>query len=379
MTRVHALSALVVFLAACAPETVSLRASDESAAPASAAAPAAAAAPAREAGGEDPKPRAFRITGLVWQAGYLRAGPGADHAAVATVAANTPVTVLATRNTWYRVKLDRTGGPTEGWIPFDRVAVDSPVGDGPALALGAVIVKAVNLRAGPSISTAVAARLPGRTPVTILGRRENWYRVSAARDGVSMGGWVRADFAVVDVATARAAEPTAPTAGQVVRKPPRQIPAAARSQGAETNPLSQFLAELGAQDAPRPAASVALPGGGLGSLAPAGETAGTPAGGCGGDIGGTWESASRRTTLDLDAASETGALESRQGRYRAVTPFTWSATADSITVTYTGQTRFYETGTGKKVDFEKDSKGGTVHCAFTGDSLTVGGVAYRRQ
>ena len=94
---------------------------------------------------------------------------------------------------------------------------------------------------------------------------------------------------------------------------------------------------------------------------------------------GTWESASGRTTLDLDAASETGALKSRQGRYRTVTPFTWSTTADSITVTFTGPTRFYETGTGKKVDFEKASKGGTVHCAFTGDTLTVGGVAYRRQ
>ena len=373
MTRVHALSALVVFLAACAPETVSLQASNESAAP------AAATAPARGAGGEDAQPWAFRITGLVWQAGRLRAGPGADHAAVGTVDANTPVTVLATRNTWYRVRLDRTGGPAEGWIRFDRVAVGSPVGDGPAMALSAVIVKAVNLRVGPSISTAVATRLPGRTPVTILGRRENWYRVSAARDGVTMGGWVRADFAAVDVATARAAEPTAPTAGQVVEKPPRQIPATARSRGAETNPLSQFLAELGPRDAPRPAANVALPGGGLGSLAPAGGTAGTPAGGCGGDIGGTWESASGRTALDLDAASETGALKSRQGRYRAVTPFTWSATADSITVTYTGPTRFYETGTGKKVDFEKDSKGGTVHCAFTGDTLTVGGVAYGRQ
>ena len=373
MTRVHALSALVVFLAACAPETGFLQAPGESAAP------AAATAPVREAGGEDAQPWAFRITGLVWQAGRLRAGPGADHAAVGTVDANTPVTVLATRNTWYRVRLDRTGGPAEGWIRFDRVAVGSPVGDGPALALSAVIVKAVNLRAGPSTSSAVAARLPGRTAVTILGRRENWYRVSAARDGVTMGGWVRADFAAVDVATARAAPPTAPTAGHVVENAPRQIPATARSPGAETNPLSRFLAELGARDAPRPAANIALPGGGLGSLAPAGGTAGTPAGGCGGDIGGTWESASGRTTLDLDAASETGALKSRQGRYRAVTPFTWSATADSITVTYTGPTRFYETGTGKKVDFEKDSKGGTEHCAFTGNTLTVGGVAYRRQ
>ena len=41
--------------------------------------------------------------------------------------------------------------------------------------------------------------------------------------------------------------------------------------------------------------------------------------------------------------------------------------------------RTYQDATGKKVDFEKDSKGGTVHCAFTGDTLTVGGVAYRRQ
>ena len=373
MTRVHALSALVVFLAACAPETVSLPASDESVAP------AAATAPAREAGGEEPTPRVFRITGLVWQAGRLRAGPGADHAAVGAVDADTPVTVLTTRNTWYRVRLDRTGGPAEGWIPFDRVAVGAPAGDAPALALSAVIVKAVNLRAGPSVSTAVATRLAGRTAVTIVGRRENWYRVSVARDGVTMGGWVRADFAVADVATARAREPTAPTAGHVVREPPRQIPATARAEGAETNPLSQFLAELGARDAPRPAANVGLPGGGLGSLAPAGETAGIPAGGCGGDIAGNWESASGRTTLDLDAASATGALKSRQGRYRAVTPFTWSATADSITVTYTGPTRFYETGTGKKVDFEKASKGGTVHCAFTGDTLSVGGVAYRRQ
>ncbi len=103
------------------------------------------------------------------------------------------------------------------------------------------------------------------------------------------------------------------------------------------------------------------------------------AGGCGGDIGGTWESASGRTTLDLDAASGSGALESRQGRYRTVTPFTWSATADSITVAYTRPTQFYEIGTGKNVDFEKDSKGGTVHCAFAADTLTVGGVAYRRQ
>ncbi|MCH7958013.1 MAG: SH3 domain-containing protein, partial [Proteobacteria bacterium] len=180
MTRVHALSALVVFLAACAPETGFLQAPGESAAP------AAATAPAREAGGEDAQPWAFRITGLVWQAGRLRAGPGADHAAVGTVDANTPVTVLATRNTWYRVRLDRTGGPAEGWIRFDRVAVGSPVGGGPALAFSAVIVKTVNLRAGPSTSSAVAARLPGRTAVTILGRRENWYRVSAARDGVTM-------------------------------------------------------------------------------------------------------------------------------------------------------------------------------------------------
>lgn len=372
MKRVHALSALVVFVAACAPVTVPLQAPDESAAP------PAATAPARRAGGENAKPRAFRLTGLVWQAGRLRAGPGADQAAVATVDANTPVTVLATRNTWYRVRLDRTGGAAEGWFPFDRLVVDTPTGDGQARALGAVIVKPVNLRMGPSTATAVATRLPGRTPVTILGRRKNWYRVSAARDGVSMGGWVRADFAVVDVAAARAAEPAAPAAGHVVRKPPRQIPATARSGGAETNPLSQFLAELGARDAPRPAARVAHSGGGLGSIAPA-AAAGTPAGGCGGHIGGTWESASGRTTLDLDADSETGALKSRQGRYRAVTPFTWSATTDSITVTYTGPTRFYETGTGKKVDFEKASKSGTVHCAFTGDTLNVGGVAYRRQ
>jgi len=203
MTRVHALSALVVLVTACAPETVSLQASGDSAAP------VAAAAPARHAGGEDAPPWAFRITGLVWQAGRLRAGPGADHAAVGPVDANTPVTVLATRDTWYRVRLDRTGGPAEGWIPFDRVAVGSPAGDGPALALSAVIVTAVNLRAGPSVSTAVAARLPERTAVTILGRRENWYRVSAARGGVTLGGWVRADFAVVDVATARAAPPSA--------------------------------------------------------------------------------------------------------------------------------------------------------------------------
>ncbi len=374
MRRVHALAALVVFVAACAPDTVPLQAPGESAAPA--AETGAGSGP----GGEGPKPRAFPVTGLVWRAARLRAGAGAGHAAVGTVDARTPVTVLATRDTWYRVRLDRGGGPAVGWIPFDRVVVDAPVEDGQPKALGAVIVKPVNLRTGPSTSTAVAARLAGRTPVTILGRRENWYRVSAALEGASMSGWVRADFAVVDIATVRPAETAPPTARQAGQQPPRRIPATRRSRGAESNPLREFLAELDARDAPPAAAgAVAAPVGGLGSIAPAGATAGAPAGGCGGDIGGTWESPSGRTTLDLDAASGSGALESRQGRYRAVTPFTWSATADTITVAYTGPTQFYETGTGKKVDFEKDSNGGTFHCAFTGDSLTVGGVAYRRQ
>ncbi len=378
MKRVHALTALVVLLAACAPDTVSLRASDETAAPAT------ARGPGSEPGGEEPK--VFRITGLVWKAGRLWAGAGTNHAVVGRVDAKTPVTVLGRRNTWYRVKLDRAGGPAVGWIPYDLVVVDSPVGDGKAKALSAVIVKRVNLRTGPSISTAVAARLPGQTPVTILGRRENWYRVSAALEDASMFGWVRADFAVVDVAALQTAAKTPQmalprTARRAVQKPPQQTPAMTRSQGAESSPLSEFLAELGAREAPRPTAGAvaAVPGGGLGSVAPAGGAAGAPAGGCGGNIGGTWESASGRTTLDLDAASGSGALKSRQGRYRAVTPFTWSATPDSITVTYTGPTNFYEIGTGKKVDFEKDSKGGTVHCGFTGDTLTVGGVAYRRQ
>ena len=372
MTRVHALSALVVFVAACAPETVSLQASDDSAAP------AAATAPARRAGGEDAPPWTFRISGLVWQAGRLRAGPGADHAAVDTVDANTPVTVLATRDTWYRVKLDRTEGPAEGWIPFDRVAVGYPVGDAPALALGAVIVKAVNLRAGPSVSTAVASRLPGRAVVTILGRRENWYRVAAARDGVTLGGWVRADFAVVDVGHGARRGTSGADGRQRGAETAAPNPGDGANAGRRNQPTESIPCRVGGPGCAPARRNRRPSGGGLGSLAPAG-TAGTPGGGCGGDIGGAWESASGRTILDLDAAGETGALKSRQGRYRAVTPFTWSATADSITVTYTAPTRFYETGTGKKVDFEKASKGGTVHCAFTGNTLTVGGVAYRRQ
>jgi hypothetical protein len=309
-----------------------------------------------------------------------------------------PVILLANHDNWYRVKRPAGRGGGTGWIRSDFIVVDSSQTAGRPFPLAATITSKTALRSEPSISSAVLSQVGDRTPVTILGREANWYWVSTQTAGTFVAGWVRSEFAAIDLSHGtNSAQPevastlSRPGSGTNVQTlaPPARHPSApegpAKDQLAinsptgslESTPLGEFLAELAASDGSSTARSDSQ--GGQSVATTSGPIAPLRRGGCTHNIGGTWESRSGRTMLQLNGVFGTGKMRSDHDRYRSSIPFSWETTTDTIRVTYTGPEQFFTRDTGKKMDFERVSRGGTVSCAFTGDKLTVGGVVYHRQ
>lgn len=347
---------------------------------------------------QDSAPEPQPLTGLVWKTVNVRSGPGTEWPVIGKATTRSPVILLANDDNWYQVKRSAGQGSGTGWIRSDFIVVDSPKAAGRPLPLAATIVSKTALRSDPSASSAVLSRVNDRTPVTILGREANWYWISTRTGSTFIAGWVRSDFAAVDVSNGtKAAQPedlsTSPRPGEgrntPTLAPPARGPSApegpAEDQRAanspidplESTPLGEFLAELAVGDR-----STATRNDTKGRYSVATTSAPeTPLreGGCTRNIGGTWASRSGRTMLQLNGVYRTGKLSSDHDRYRSTIPFSWETTPDTIRVAYTGPEQFFARETGKKMDFERVSQGGTVKCAFTGNRLTVGGVVYQRQ
>jgi hypothetical protein len=111
----------------------------------------------------------------------------------------------------------------------------------------------------------------------------------------------------------------------------------------------------------------------IGNSSGSSNTIGGLGGGCSGNLSGTWKNGPTVMVL----SGNRGSITTNQGTHRSSTRFTYSGSGTSISMQYQGPTRFYEVSSGKLVR-EIQTKNGSAGCSFSGSTLTIGGVAYRR-
>ena len=152
---------------------------------------------------DDPPP----ITGphLVVNTGNLniRSGPSINHRVITTVPGGTklPVVGIASDRLWYQV----TSPNGDGWVNsyytvgrgnFIGVPVTETSAEAPSIAAARVIVNTehLNIRSGPSASTAIVTTLPGGAELTVLGmaRDRVWYLV----EGAFGQGWLNNSYVI---------------------------------------------------------------------------------------------------------------------------------------------------------------------------------------
>jgi len=109
----------------------------------------------------------------------LREGTGTNTRVLTTVKHGTQVTVLGTSGDWTQVKV----GNTTGYVATKYLSQTTPT-QGTATPApqqteksGTVTASALNMRKGPSSSTAIVRSLNHGTQVTILGTSGGWYHV----------------------------------------------------------------------------------------------------------------------------------------------------------------------------------------------------------
>lgn len=116
----------------------------------------------------------------------LRSGAGIDHSVLDTASKGATVVVLETVEGWYKVDFGtQVGYMSAGYVDL-ATNVEADLG------LGMVTTKGdpLNLRSGPSTDQAVAAKLPNRALVSVVGFTDGWYKVTYN----DLTGYVSSDY-----------------------------------------------------------------------------------------------------------------------------------------------------------------------------------------
>ncbi|WP_425267130.1 SH3 domain-containing protein [Brevibacillus antibioticus] len=158
--------------------------------------------------GSQPKPPAVQGTSLTLDfAPYVYATPDASTPAIGQLHAGEKITVLNKQNGWIQFPYDgvnawlstdqtnpNTGQPT---LPENGNGNTQPQTGQPSSSSQTATVKTdgLNLRSEPNTTSAIQATLPTGSKLTVLEKREDWYRIKAA-DGKT--GWVAGWHITVD-------------------------------------------------------------------------------------------------------------------------------------------------------------------------------------
>ncbi|MCH7321705.1 SH3 domain-containing protein [Solibacillus sp. MA9] len=124
---------------------------------------------------------------------YLREGPGLSYPILETLKDGTAVTSLGKDGDWQKVRVGNQEGFVASWL------VESAKKSSAATNQKTVVarVNTLNLRAEPSLSAAVLAKISSGTESTFLQQKGDWIQVQF--DG--MTGWVFGDYVTIKEAT----------------------------------------------------------------------------------------------------------------------------------------------------------------------------------
>lgn len=112
----------------------------------------------------------------------IRSGPGTQHSVVDHVTKGERLPILEQSGDWYRVSMENG---KEGWIA--DWLVETEAAEITASGIATVNGTIVNVRSGPGISYEQIDRVHKDQEVTLLAKKEDWYKISLA-DGKS--GWI---------------------------------------------------------------------------------------------------------------------------------------------------------------------------------------------
>lgn len=139
----------------------------------------------------------------------VRKSATTSSAVLATLKENTSVTIHEKTGDWYKITTIYNGVNINGYVFAEYITKTASGGNGGTSGggsssggevqtkTGVVNVYALNLRTGPSTSTAIAGSLVSGTQVTILETSGEWYKVQVLSNGRVVTGYVFAEYITV--------------------------------------------------------------------------------------------------------------------------------------------------------------------------------------
>lgn len=149
----------------------------------------------------------------------LRRGPSTSEAVLAKIPQGTRLEVIGQRPGWYKVA---TAKGAVGWVVDDYFSVKSASKGATSTITAAVSQSSVNLRQGPGADYGSYGKMAEGTPVQVLARNGNWFKVRSPRGTI---GWVAGDLINISDATARNVPAT------------KDVPPAPKPQPVEVKPV----------------------------------------------------------------------------------------------------------------------------------------------
>lgn len=130
----------------------------------------------------------------------IRKSASLNSAVIGSVNSGTRVTILGTEGDWYKVGLTISGTYTTGYMYKSYVTISSSSQDGDnqqtteTSGTGVVNTPVLNVRKGPSVSSARLGCIYEGSTVTITGVSGDWYKITAKVDGKNTEGYVSAQY-----------------------------------------------------------------------------------------------------------------------------------------------------------------------------------------
>ena len=120
---------------------------------------------------------------------YLREGPGLSYPILDTLKEGTALTSLGKDGDWHKVRVHDKEGFVASWLLKSSQPIAAATSEKTVVAQ----VDALNLRADPSLSSAVLTKISSGTESKFLQQQGNWIQIQF--DG--MAGWVFSDYVTV--------------------------------------------------------------------------------------------------------------------------------------------------------------------------------------
>lgn len=130
----------------------------------------------------------------------IRKSPSLNAAVIGSANSGTRVTILGTEGDWYKVGLTMNGTYTTGYMYKSYVTAASSPSDNDnqqtteASGTGVVNTPVLNVRKGPSVSSARLGCIYEGSTVTIKGVSGDWYKITAKVNGKNTDGYVSAQY-----------------------------------------------------------------------------------------------------------------------------------------------------------------------------------------